>query len=71
MLEIKSKKSGAELTSVKLDGKEMLHQGEFWNRHAPILFPIVGRLKNDETIIDGEFIIWGNMVLQEIWNLKN
>ena len=54
MLEIKSKKSGAELTSVKLDGKELLHQGEFWNRHAPILFPIVGRLKNDETIMDGK-----------------
>ena len=54
MLEIESKKQGAELTSIKLDGKEMLHQGEVWNRHAPILFPIVGRLKNDETIIDGK-----------------
>ena len=30
----------------------MLHQGEVLNRHAPILFAIVGRLKNDETIID-------------------
>lgn len=54
MLKIESKKSGAELISVKLDGKEMLHQGEYWNRHAPILFPIVGRIKNDETIIDGK-----------------
>ena len=54
MIEIKSKKEGAELTSIKLDGKERLHQGEYWNRHAPILFPIVGRLKNDETIIDGK-----------------
>ena len=52
MLKIESKKQGAELTSIKLDGKEMLHQGEYWNRHAPILFPIVGRLKNDETIIN-------------------
>lgn len=52
MLKIESKKQGAELTSIKLDGKEMLHQGEFWNRHAPILFPIVGRLKNDKTIIN-------------------
>ena len=52
MLEIESKSKGAELTSIKLDGKEMLHQGEYWNRHAPILFPIVGRLKNDETIIN-------------------
>ena len=53
MLKIESKSKGAELTSIKLDGKEMLHQGEVWNRHAPILFPIVGRLKNDETIING------------------
>ena len=52
MLEIESKSKGAELTSIKLDGKEMLHQEEYWNRHAPILFPIVGRLKNDETIIN-------------------
>ena len=54
MLEIKSKSKGAELTSIKLDGKEMLHQGEIWNRHAPILFPIVGKLKNDQTIINGK-----------------
>ena len=54
MLEIESKRTGAELTSVKLDGKEMLHQGEIWNRHAPILFPIVGKLKNDETKINGK-----------------
>ena len=54
MLEIKSKKQGAELTSIKFNGKEMLHQGEIWNRHAPILFPIVGKLKNNETIINGK-----------------
>ena len=59
MLEIESKKQGAELTSIKLDGKEMLHQGEVWNRHAPILFPIVGRLKNDETIINGKIYHMG------------
>ena len=54
MLKIESKKQGAELTSIKFDGQEMLHQEEYWNRHAPILFPIVGRLKNDETIIEGK-----------------
>ena len=54
MLKIESKRAGAELISVKLDGKEMLHQGEIWNRHAPILFPIVGKLKNDETKINGK-----------------
>lgn len=62
-LEINSKAQGAELTSIKLDGIEKLHQGEnvlgedgkaFWNRHAPILFPIVGQIKNGTTIIDGK-----------------
>ena len=52
MIEIQSKKLGAELTSIKFNGKEMLYQGGAWNRHAPILFPIVGKLKNDETVIN-------------------
>ena len=63
MLEIKSKSSGAELTSIKIDGKEKLHQAiltldengkPFWNRHAPVLFPIVGQIKDGKTIINGE-----------------
>jgi galactose mutarotase-like enzyme len=41
---------GAELCSLKNSaGLELLWQaGPEWPRHAPILFPIVGRLKNDE-----------------------
>jgi galactose mutarotase-like enzyme len=41
---------GAELCSLKnADGLEMIWQaGPQWPRHAPLLFPIVGRLKNDE-----------------------
>jgi galactose mutarotase-like enzyme len=41
---------GAELHSLKnADGHELLWQaGPQWPRHAPLLFPIVGRLKNDE-----------------------
>jgi len=41
---------GAELCSLKnAEGFELLWQaGEAWPRHAPLLFPIVGRLKNDE-----------------------
>lgn len=59
-LEIQSKRQGAELTSIKLNGKEKLHQGkEYWNRHAPILFPIVGKIKNDETIINGQIYKMG------------
>ena len=41
---------GAELCSLKnREGVELLWQaGPQWPRHAPLLFPIVGRLKNDE-----------------------
>ncbi len=41
---------GAELCSLKNgQGLELLWQaGPQWPRHAPLLFPIVGRLKNDE-----------------------
>ena len=43
------KADGAELCSLKTaDGLELLWQaGPAWPRHAPWLFPIVGRLKND------------------------
>lgn len=43
------KADGAELRSLKnADGQEVLWQaGAEWPRHAPILFPIVGRLKDD------------------------
>lgn len=62
MLKIQTKKSGAELTSVQYNGKEMLFQGAkvldsngniYWKRQAPILFPIVGQLKNSTTQIEG------------------
>jgi galactose mutarotase-like enzyme len=41
---------GAELCSLKdTHGLELLWQaGPEWRRHAPLLFPIVGKLKNDE-----------------------
>jgi galactose mutarotase-like enzyme len=41
--------AGAELRSLKnAEGRELLWQaGPEWPRHAPLLFPIVGRLKND------------------------
>jgi galactose mutarotase-like enzyme len=44
------KAEGAELCSLKNgEGLELLWQaGPAWPRHAPNLFPIVGRLKNDE-----------------------
>lgn len=41
---------GAELVSFAVDGREYLWQADpaFWGKHAPILFPIVGSLRNDE-----------------------
>jgi galactose mutarotase-like enzyme len=43
------KADGAELCSLRdASGEEMLWQAEpIWPRHAPVLFPIVGRLKDD------------------------
>jgi galactose mutarotase-like enzyme len=43
------KADGAELCALKTaDGLELLWQaGPAWPRHAPLLFPIVGRLKDD------------------------
>lgn len=42
---------GAELQSIKKEGKELLWQGDakFWGRRSPVLFPIVGR------VWDGKF----------------
>jgi len=55
MLEIKTVKKGAELISVNFNGIEKLHDGQsFWNRHSPVLFPIVGKLKDGKTLIDGK-----------------
>ncbi|MBR3254621.1 MAG: aldose 1-epimerase family protein [Clostridia bacterium] len=55
MIEIKTKPQGAEIISIKVDGKEKLHDGKKdWNRNAPVLFPIVGQIKDGETIIEGK-----------------
>ena len=54
MIKISSKTKGAELTSIEFNNEEKLHNGiDFWQRQSPILFPIVGQLKNGETIIEG------------------
>lgn len=57
-LKVNTKADGAELTSILLkeDHTEYLWQGDpkVWGRHAPILFPIVGRLKENTCIIDGK-----------------
>ena len=49
---------GAELISLqsKSSGIEYIWQGDpyFWGRHAPVLFPIVGRLKDDQYTYQGK-----------------
>ena len=53
-IKIKSKPEGAELTSIEYEGKERLHDAKtVWNRHSPILFPMVGKLKDNKTEING------------------
>lgn len=56
ILKIKVNKKGAELASVL----QLNNQYEFmwnanptvWNRHAPVLFPIVGKLNNNKVLIN-------------------
>lgn len=49
---------GAELCSLvgKSDGTEYIWQGDpaIWTRHAPLLFPVIGRLKGKEYTLDGK-----------------
>ena len=46
---------GGELISYKNNDKEYIWSGdpEYWTGHAPVLFPIVGVLKNDTVTIEG------------------
>jgi len=58
LIRVKIASEGAELTSLKLkeDNQEYLWQADpkYWGRHAPVLFPIVGKVKNDHYKVDGE-----------------
>lgn len=56
ILEVVVSESGAELQSIRYQNKEYLWQGDpvFWGRRAPILFPIVGSLKDKKTYINGQ-----------------
>lgn len=47
---------GAELVSLKKEGREYLWSGDaaYWNRHAPILFPAVGKPFNNELHVNGK-----------------
>ncbi len=49
---------GAELSSVVLDGIERIWQADpqIWDRHSPLLFPFIGRLKDQQYELDGAVI---------------
>lgn len=49
---------GAEVSSVLLDSVEYIWQADpaIWPRHTPVLFPIVGKLKNDQCTHNGKTI---------------
>lgn len=56
-LSVSVKQQGAELCSVKgRDGMEYLWQADpaVWARHAPLLFPIVGKLAQDRYTLAGQ-----------------
>lgn len=50
------KTKGAELSLLQKDGKNYIWEinSEFWNKTSPILFPIVGALKNGEYFHEGK-----------------
>lgn len=55
-LEVTINSVGAEIKSIKFEGEDRLHDSnpKFWSRSAPILFPNVGKFKNDITNIKGQ-----------------
>lgn len=47
---------GAELQSIQLNGLEYLWQADakYWGKHSPVLFPVVGELKDGKYIFDNK-----------------
>jgi len=60
-LQIQIAEKGAELQSVKANGLEYMWRGDpaFWGKHSPVLFPIVGGLKNNSYTFDGKTYAMG------------
>lgn len=55
-LEVSINSVGAEIKSIKYQNEDRLHDSnpKYWGRSAPILFPNVGKFKNDITNIKGK-----------------
>lgn len=47
---------GAELKSLVVNGKELMWRADpaFWGKTSPLLFPMIGTLKEGKTLINGE-----------------
>lgn len=52
---------GAQMISLERDGVEYLWVGDpkYWTGHATVLFPIVGALRDDKALINGQWIQMG------------
>ncbi len=50
--------TGAELTSLERDGIERIWGGDpaIWERHSPLLFPVIGRLQGQQYELDGAMV---------------
>lgn len=55
-LEVSISERGAELRSIKLDGKETLWGADpaYWEGVAPVLFPVCGGFRDDKYTLDGK-----------------
>ena len=54
---VKAKQAGAELTSIvnkKTNFEYLWQAGQAWAKHAPVLFPIVGQLKDNTYFYNGK-----------------
>jgi galactose mutarotase-like enzyme len=58
MLEVLIKEKGAELCGMKLKTNNVQYiwqaDSKYWGRHSPLLFPIVGKLKDDSYVYEGK-----------------
>ncbi|HPQ09645.1 MAG TPA: aldose 1-epimerase family protein [Bacteroidia bacterium] len=54
-LKVKFSSQGAEIVSIQYKNQELIWQAlPVWKRHAPVLFPIIGKLKNDSYIYNSK-----------------
>lgn len=72
ILDISVEEHGAELSSIRYNGREYLWGAypEFWKRHSPVLFPIVGSVWNGMYTSHGETFKMGQHGLARDMDFK-